>query len=228
MNEKEEWRDVVGFEGLYQVSNLGRVRSLRIKRGANSTMYLGNHNGYKVLLIPVNGKRKIFSVHRLVAEAFIPNPENKPCIDHINCIRSDNRVENLRWCTHKENMNNPITKQKKSEIMSGENNHFLGKKHTQETRDKISKSRKGRFYGEENPFYNKKHTEETKKKMSQKRKERGGIQVVQMTKNGDFIKVWEHATLAGKTLGISSSSISECCRGIRKSIGGFTWKFLNK
>lgn len=49
-------------------------------------------------------------IHRLIAEAFIPNPENKPCIDHINTIRHDNRIENLRWATYKENGNNEITK----------------------------------------------------------------------------------------------------------------------
>lgn len=56
-----------------------------------------------------DGDKKYISIHRLVAENFIPNPQNKPCIDHINTIKTDNRVDNLRWVTHKENMLNPIT-----------------------------------------------------------------------------------------------------------------------
>lgn len=66
-------------------------------------------NGYLEYILSYEGERKYISVHRLVAETFIPNPEGKPCIDHINTIKTDNRVENLRWCTHQENMLNPLT-----------------------------------------------------------------------------------------------------------------------
>tara|TARA_R110000765_G_scaffold350658_1_gene440679 strand:+ start:44 stop:523 length:480 start_codon:yes stop_codon:yes gene_type:complete len=62
-------------------------------------------NGYMIVSFSKNGKQKKFVVHRLLAIAFIPNPENKPCIDHINGTKDDNRLENLRWVTHKENMN---------------------------------------------------------------------------------------------------------------------------
>ena len=62
-----------------------------------------------------DGKRHNVRLHRIIAEAFIPNPDNKPCIDHINTIITDNRIENLRWCSQKENMNNPITTKKMSE-----------------------------------------------------------------------------------------------------------------
>ena len=67
-------------------------------------------NGYHQ--VGLSGSRKTAFVHRLVAEAFLPNPENKPCVDHINGNRADNRIENLRWVTHKENCNNPNTKYK--------------------------------------------------------------------------------------------------------------------
>ena len=197
---EEIWKDVVGYEGLYQVSNLGRVKSLRVKRHADGIMTTKiRKNGYAFIFLHINNKRIWKSVHRLVAQAFIPNPDNKPQIDHIDGNPSNNIVTNLRWATGKENMNNPITLKRMSFSMGGERN----------------------------PFYGKKHTEETKKHLSEKAKERGGIPVVQYTKDGLFIKVWEHATFAGKTLGISSSSISACCLGKRKSIGGYTWKYLH-
>ena len=66
--------------------------------------------GYLQVNFTKNGKLYTHKVHRLVAQAFIPNPENKPCIDHVNTIRTDNRLENLEWCTNKENCNNPLTK----------------------------------------------------------------------------------------------------------------------
>lgn len=71
-----------------------------------------NSNGYLHYIISNEGKYKYVLVHRLIAKNFIPNPENKPCIDHINTIKTDNRLENLKWCTQQENMNNPITYQK--------------------------------------------------------------------------------------------------------------------
>ena len=75
-------------------------------------------SGYLAVTIPTIPYRKGCSIHRLVAEAFIPNPENKPFIDHINGNRADNRIENLRWVTNKENCNNPNTKWKGHKVWS--------------------------------------------------------------------------------------------------------------
>ena len=124
----EEWKDIKGYEGLYQVSDWGNVKSLPRLSKRTSSRHRGTSilieeriikqslqtSGYRVVGLNKDGKNKQFQVHRLVAEAFIPNPDDKPEIDHINTIRTDNRVENIRWCTHIENMNNPITLLKKS------------------------------------------------------------------------------------------------------------------
>ena len=109
----ELWKEIEGYSN-YMISNLGRVKSLNYNRTKKEKiMKFNTHpNGYLMIMLSKNNKQKVFPIHRLVAEHFIPNPENKPCIDHINTIRTDNRVDNLRWVTHKENMNNPITKEK--------------------------------------------------------------------------------------------------------------------
>ena len=107
----EIWKDIDGYDG-YQVSNKGRVKSTIVRKEGKLLKPVVNKLGYFQLGLSVNGKSKTHYVHRLVAETFIPNPDKKLCIDHINTDRTDNRVENLRWCTHKENINNPLTKEK--------------------------------------------------------------------------------------------------------------------
>ena len=128
----EEWKPVVGYEGIYEVSNLGRVKSLNYrctgKEGILSLIPQGN--GYNQVILYKNGKRKPHLVHRLVAQAFIPNPLGLPDVNHkIDDYehRSDNRVENLEWCTAKYNSN------------YGTRN------------EKLSKSKKGKFLGNKNP-----------------------------------------------------------------------------
>ena len=112
-NEIEVWKDVKNYEGYYIVSSMGKVKSLdRIVLGKNGASCfrcgklkssVTNGGGYLQVLLSKNNKLKSCRIHRLVAEAFIPNPDNLPCIDHINTIRTDNRVSNLRWVTQKEN-----------------------------------------------------------------------------------------------------------------------------
>lgn len=102
---EEVWKDIPGYEGLYQVSNHGNVRSLNWRNlGYTRNLYLKEHNrGYRHVELIKNGKRKAFTVHRLVAMVFIPNPNNYPVINHRDEDKTNNVVENLEWCTKSYN-----------------------------------------------------------------------------------------------------------------------------
>ena len=118
MKNSEIWIDVKGYEGLYQVSNLGNVKRLdgiivtkrfvvkpKLGKILNLTI---KDNGYLSAMFSNKNNKKRFYVHRLVGLAFLENPENKKTINHINGVKTDNRLENLEWCTYSENLNHAI------------------------------------------------------------------------------------------------------------------------
>ena len=182
---QEIWKDVKDYEGLYQVSNLGRVKSLGIRFiRSNLKPYtklprilsqIGCKNGYKKVELTKNGFSKRYYVHRLVAEAFIPNPDNLPEVNHKDEVASNNHVDNLEWCTHRYNSN----------------------------------------YGT--------RAVRIKDKMKQIGRSKP---VLMYSKDGILIKRFDSIREASTTLNIHCGSIVECCQGkIRKSAGGYVWKY---
>ena len=160
------------MNGLYQVSNLGRIKSLARKRkGTTNTkdiiMKSCNKNGYNVVNLWKSNKKKTLKVHRLVAEAFIPNPHKKPYVNHLNAIRNDNNMNNLEWCTQKENI------------------LYAYRISSRQTR-----------------------------------------RIEQYDLKNNFIRSWSSIKDASNKLKISDGHICSCCKGKRKSAGGFIWKYI--
>ena len=124
MNENEVWKDVVGYEGYYKVSNKGNVFSVGRKDsrgnkiGGRILKPIQSTGGYLQVQLCKNGKRKFKLIHRLVAEAFIPNPNGLPQINHIDEIKDNNNVENLEWCTSKHNANHGTRNERRVKAQS--------------------------------------------------------------------------------------------------------------
>lgn len=236
---KEIWRDIEGYEGLYEISSNGVIRSLdrylpmpnggeKLVKGRIIKQYI-TPNGYMtVFLGKTHNDRKRKYVHRIVAEHFpeICGDWFEECqIDHINCVRNDNKAINLKVCTAKENSNNPLTLKhqsirklgKKMPIGFGDKISKLrkGRKHTQETKDKIGKANSIALKGRKQ---SQKHIEKVAKARQKP--------IIQLTKEGEFIKHWGSAKQAGEELNINKSQITQCCKGRFKTAKGFKWRYV--
>ena len=211
---KQIWKEIPNYEGKYQVSNTGKVRSLNYKRTGKTKILKirEDKNGYTVVTLTKNSKKKTYSVHRLVAQAFIPNPNDLPEVNHKDENPANNFYTNLEWCTHEYNIN------------YGTHN------------EKVSKTLKGKFTGENNPFYGNHHTEDTKKKMSENHadfkgennpKYGKGKPVLMFTLDGEFIRRFECAGDANEYLGKdrNNKNIRICARGKSKTAYGYIWKY---
>ena len=171
---QEIWKPVVGWEGIYEVSNLGKVRNMY------GVILIGwKTKDYHYISLSKNGKNKKYRVHRLVAQAFIPNPKNLPVVNHIDENKLNNCVDNLEWCTQEEN----VCK-------------YFG------TKPKIKKP-KIKDYHIAKP-------------------------ILQLDKNGNFIKKWKSMMEIERNLNIKSGNISLCCNGKKPSAKGYIWRYANK
>ena len=200
----EKWEYIKGLDGKYQVSTTGKVKSLISNKIIKTifTAYEGNKKSTGYIAVNIKGKR--LYVHRLVAEAFIPNIYDKKEVNHIDGNKSNNNVENLEWVTHSENMIHAYAKglMKPSEKMK-----------------KWSK-KLGTLYGgkhKNNPFRSKEFQLANAKKNE--------VKIIQFTKAMGYLKEWESIKKASAELKIDRGNISACCRGKRLTAGGYVFKY---
>ena len=228
---------------MYQVSNYGCVRSL--KNG--KVRYLKNTKniyGYETISLCYDGNLKQFRVHRLVYEAFNgPIPDGME-IDHINTVRDDNRLVNLRCVTRKENCNNPITKEHHIEAGKLRSQNPEWHRKTRDGAKKRSENEEWRIKQKEGALQRSKKREWRKNIMEAANlrskdpvwlaKNREAVRkacakpILQLDKStGEVIREWECQRDIERELGINQRNISACCLGKRKSTGGFKWKFAS-
>ena len=201
--DKEVWKDIKGYEGLYQVSNLGRVKSLQrtCKGGHNCTRivkekilkqcYCGIDRDYLNVKLCKDSKIKTIQVHRLVAQAFIPNPDNLPQVNHKNEFEKwNNSVDNLEWCTAKYN-NNYGTRI----IRATKNRDYIKK--VKNTNYKLAGIKSG---------------------LSRSKK------VYQYDMQYNLIKIWGSSVECGKDIYIQSC-VNACCLKKRKTHKGYIWSY---
>lgn len=196
MNKNRVNLDFIGYPN-YSIDIKGDIYYNRYDRLVKFHI---SKNGYYRVTLCRNGTQKKFLIHRLVAMAFIPNPYNKPCVDHIDGDKTNNSANNLRWVTHKENSNNQNTIWK----LQNENNPMWGKHLTEETKCKISESKKGRHCGTNNPR---------------------ARAVLQYTKDGQFIAEYSTMKEAAKKTNSNENKICMVCKGKRNIAGGYIWKY---
>lgn len=253
VEERFEW--INGYEYHYIVSTQGAVISFprRDKYGRfHESKVLPQRlskQGYPIVDLNKDGVATTRAVHRLVAETFIPNPENKPCIDHINTIKTDNRVANLRWASYRENMNNPITREQMlsdtSKFVSqrGEDNPFsqpvqrytlggmlietypsIGEaiRKTGVSYNVIHRCASGRTKSGKGFVW--KHVGKPSQKLHKGTFNVQGKPILQLTKEGKLVAEYNSISAAAKATGFSPENIGRAVKGIKsKSYKGFLW-----
>lgn len=202
----ELWKWIPGWEGYYMVSTHGRVKSVdkwincnggkRFIKGRIRKQLI-DKDGYKTVMLYKGSKSKSFRVHRLVALAFIPNPNNYPIVNHKDENPGNNFFKNLEWCTVAYNTaysSYRISKAKE------------GKPCSEETKRKLSEVRKGKYTGKDNP---------TSKP------------ILMFTKDGQFIKRFDCISDAIRYLGKNggAGNITKCAKGIYKTCYGYIWRY---
>lgn len=196
----EIWKPIPNYEGLYEISNLGRVKSLertckhcgpRVHKHTRIVKermikFTINHKGYYLVRLYKDGVQATFAVARLVAKIFIPNPDNKPQVDHIDNDKTNNRIDNLRWVTNHENMTNEITVARRS---------FKAK---------------GKWHGPEH------------KSGAESPTARPIVMINPVTKQTTFFGCMEET----RAIGFTPSNVSKCCRGLLKHHKGMSFMYV--
>lgn len=191
----EMWKDIKGYEGLYQVSNKGRVKSLtrRVRNKNGTSLMRGKirtpncrRDGY--LQVGLSAKNKVIKhlIHRLVAEAFIPNPDNLPQVNHIDEDKTNNNVDNLEWCTHKYNSTYGTTNERQQITL---NNTPGARKRQQAGIERMKKP------------------------------------VLQYSLDGEFIAEHESLSAAGRAVGGTFKNVRSCCLGEYKTAYGYVFEY---
>lgn len=223
---EEVWKDVIGYEGIYQISNLGRVKRLvseKCEKERIISITKDERYGYCRVMLSKQGHAKRFLLHRLLAIHFIPNPYNKPCIDHINGVRHDNRLENLRWCTHLENNNFPLAK---------ENNSIAHKALSQNEKWR-KKNRDAVKRAMERPEVRKKISEARKRNwldheyIAMQRESHFKKAVLQFNLDMQFINEFKSVNEASRCTNTNNSAIIRCCKERQKTANNYIWRYKN-
>lgn len=248
---KEIWKDIPGYEGHYQISNLGNILSLNYKR--SHTPHLMKHHltydGYHLIGLCLNSKKTFKSVHILVAKAFVLNPENKPQVNHIDGNKDNNCASNLEWVTCKENIHHAI----KTGLRSYENRHYLHGSEHYGSKPILQYDLQGNFikkWGsqvEAAEYYNCDSSTISSCAVGHSKSCKGFIWrfpdgeiqpkievehhrlspriIQQYSLNDELLKEWNgYKELFAEHPEYKAPSISACCHGTQKSAYGYKWK----
>ena len=253
----KDWKWVKGYEGLYKVTRDGRVFSeerldrFNRKHGGEIKPNVCGQYKYNFVILCKDGIRKQCYVHRLVAEAFIPNPKHKPCVDHIDNDKYNNKVENLRWVTYKENMNNPITLKRMREesqkyvSQAGADNPFsrrvamyslqgelieefdsagqITKKYgfCSSLISSVCNGKRKQTHGYIFRFIGEAHREIVHKKVPSKNRK----PVLQLSLDGNVVAEYNSVYEATQKTGFLPENIGRAARGLSKSYKGYKWRY---
>ena len=247
----EEWRQIAGFEGLYEVSNLGRVRSLDrvivrsdgrsyIKQGQILTLTpnIGRRGYLRVALSKGHKQYKHFEVHRLVALHFVEGYQPGLVVNHKNEIKTDNRAVNLEWCTYQYNLtySDVVAWKRKPVYQYDLQGNFIAKhKCCADVEKNLSKykgamthvmyeSKRGEWEG-----YLWSYKERTKEQWQNILKDHKSSRrrIAQCSDDGTEIARYNTMQKAADKFGVSVSAISLCCRGKQAACAGYRWKYID-